>query len=380
MRGSVISLDPLTRSILFCSSDESNSDLAINLANYKDRAFDQEFLDRLGKTVKAQLEKIEKADFSRSSLILPDRLFLLDLVSIPVIHKKAMQHSLSLAIESIYDNASDLNLMTYCVAQTKQTATYGIVGVQRELLENVKKTLSENGVTVTGVTYATNSMINGAMALNAKLRNETYLFLDIKAEYSRFAFVVRGCTMGTYDIPFGYSMIYRSRLAAEDMLFDHHAGELLVLNSKERARAKQLTMEGEVSPETAENEDGSSTYEVSSDGTLNKNGRRLPKFMQRQTPKTKEEFMYDNFRIFIKWALDLITNNREIVSLGKLETIYINMPDEYRFLLDIVNKKHEGRGFNFVAFMPEGEDSVLYDNLELYGGFFLGKYNEANTF
>lgn len=380
VRGSVISIDPLSKTIQFCTANEAGDDLSISIANYKDRAFDTEQLDRIGKTVKAQLEKNPETDISRSSLILPDRLFMLDMVNIPVIHRKAMQHSLSLAIESIYNNASDLNLMTYGVQQTKQTATYGLAGIRRDLLENINNTFAQNGVTAAGVTFASNAMVNGAMALNSKLRGETFMLLDIKGEYARYAIVVRGCTMGYYDLPFGYSMMYKSRIASEDMLFDHRAGELLVLNAKEKARAKELTMEGSFAPEAANGEEGTPTYEIAPDGTLSKNGRKLPKFMQRPIPGTKEEFIYDNFRIFIKWALDLINNNRETVSLAKLDTVYINMPSEYRFLFDIVNKKHEGRGINFVPLMPEDSDSALSANLELYGGFFLNKYNEANTF
>ncbi len=379
VRGSVISVDPLAKSIQFCSSAETGGELDISFANYKDAAFDTAGLERIGKTVKAQIEKNPESDFGRASLILPDRLFMLDLVSIPVIHRKAMQHSLSLAIESIYNNAEELNLMTYGVQQTKQTATYGLVGIRRDILDNITETFSQNGVAVSGATFASNAMVNGAMALNSKLRGESFLLLDIKAEYARFALVVRGCTMGYFDLPFGYSMIYRSRLASEDMLFDHRAGELLVLNAKERARAKQLTMEGEA-PETDNTEEGTSTYEMSADGTLSKNGRKLPKFMQRPVPKTKEEFMYDNFRIFIKWALDLMENNKSIVSLAKMDTVYVNMPSEYSFLLDIVNKKHEGRGHTFQPLVSEGTENVLSENLELYGGFFLGKFNEANTF
>ncbi len=380
VRGSVISIDPLSKTIQFCAANEAGDDLSISLANYKDRAFDTEALDRIGKTVKSQLEKNPETDFSRASLILPDRLFMLDMVNIPVIHRKAMQHSLSLAIESVYNNAGDLNLMTYGVQQTKQTATYGLVGIRRDVMENISNAFVQNGVGVSGVTFASNATVNGAMALNSKLRGETFLLVDIKSEYTRYAIVVRGCTMGYFDLPFGYSMMYKSRIASEDMLFDHRAGELLVLNAKERARAKQLTMEGSYAPEGENGEDGTPTYEIAADGTLSKNGRKLPKFMQRPVPKTKEEFMYDNFRIFIKWALDLITNNRETVSLAKLDTVYINMPSEYRFLFDVLNQKHEGRGLNFVPLMPEDSDSVLSANLDLYGGFFLGKFNEANTF
>ena len=375
-QGSVISIEPLSENIHYCTLTADKSALLTNSANYRPRAFDQEFFDRLSKQIKQQQEKNPEMDLQRASLILPDQLFLLDMVSVPMIHRKAMQHSLSLAIESVYKNAGDLSLMTYSVQQTKQAITFGLSGVRRDLLDDVRKTFGDNGIAITGVTYASNAMVNGAFALNSKLRGDTFLLVDIKENYTRFAFVVRGCTMGYYDLPFGHDMLYKSRVAAEDMLFDHRAGELLVLNAKERARAKQLTMEGNGAEEGEE----SATYETASDGTVRKVGRRLPKSMQRPTPQSRNEFVYENFRIFIKWTLDLIRNNKNIVQLAKLDKVYVNMPGEYNFLFDLVNEDKEEHGVTFAPLLAEGTELTFAEKLELYGGFFLGQYNEANTF
>ena len=74
------------------------------------------------------------------------------------------------------------------------------------------------------------------------------------------------------------------------------------------------------------------------------------------------------------------TAHSDIVSLSKLDTVYVNMPDEYRFLFDVVNKKHAGRGVTFVPLLSDNDDASFAENLELYGGFFMGRFNEANTF
>lgn len=375
-RSAVISLDSLSETVKFGFISQEGKALSTVSSDYTPRAFDQEFYDRVAKVLKQQT-KTSGMDLQKAALVLPDQLFLLDMVSVPVIHRKAMQHSLSLAIENVYDNAGDLNLMTYAIQQTKQTATFGLVGIRRDLLDELRKVFAENGVAVGGVTFASNAMVNGAMALNGKLRNGTFLLLDIKENYSRFAFVVRGCTMGYYDLPFGYGMLYRSRVAAEDTLFDHRAGRLLVLNAKERARAKQLTMDG---GDTSEQTDGENSVVYESVEVSGRAGRKLPKFMQRPTPQSREEYVYENFRVFVKWALDLISGNREIVSLAKMDTVYVNMPDEYRGVFETVNESKEEHGVTFAPLLAEGTDPVLAENLELYGAFFLNRYNGANTF
>jgi len=366
-QGAVISIDPLLENVLFCCSAEDGS-LSTASGSYKDRPFDDDFYASITRRLKRLMENNPDMDVSRTSLVLPDRLFLTDLVTIPVIHRKAMQHSLSLAIESVYTDAAELNLMTYPVQQNKQSATFGIVGIRRKYLDGIKGAFAEAGITVGSTTFASNAMVNGAMALNSKLKGETCLLMDVKENCTRFAFVVRGCTMGCFDLPFGYGTLYKSRVAPEDSLFDHRAGELLVLNAKERARAKQLTMEG--------SKDG----EGDASGAEVKSVRKLPKSLQRPTPQSKEEYIYENFRVFLKWALELIVSNREITSLAKLDTVYVNMPDEYRFLFDVVNKKHAGRGLTFAPMFPEGTDRLYTEKLDLYGGFFMGRFNEANTF
>ena len=377
-QGTVIALDQLAEQIQFCAISGDQSALQLNTANYRPRIFDQDFFDRLSRQIRSQQEKNPGMDLSKASLILPDQLFLLDMVSIPIIHKKAMQHSLSLAIETVYKNADELSLMTYSVQQTKQTATFALSGARRDLLEKCRQVFADNGIAVTGITYASSAMCNGAFALNPKLRNDTFLLLDIKENYARFAFVVRGVTMGYYDLPFGHGMLYKSRMAAEDVLFDNRAGELLVLNARERARAKQLTMEGTFG--VGSDEESELTYETAADGSVRRSARKLPKFMQRPTPQSRNEFVYENFRIFIKWALDLINNNQSIVSLAKLDKVVVNLPAEYNFLFDMVNDDKEEHGVTFVPMMAEGEQSPFAENLELYGGFFLGQYNAANTF
>lgn len=386
---SVIAVDPHTETIGFYTKADARGKVRRDLVNYKARPFDQEFFNRLAKAIKSYQEKYPEVDLQKTAIVMPDQLFLTDTVKIPVIHRRAMNHSLSLAVESIYKNAEDLNITTIAVQQNKQYATFGLVGMRKDVLAMLQEACGQNNVGVSGVTFAANAMVNGAFAMNPKLRNGTFLLLDIKESYSRFAFVVRGSTMGYYDLPFGYGMLYKSRLAAEDMLFDHRPGELLVLNAKEKARAKQLTMGESVQNVVQDSEDGSETldtaptvtvYESSADGSIRKTARRLPKFMQRPTPQSREEYVYENFRIFLKWSLDLIANNNGLDYAGALDTVYVNMPAEYRYLFEMVNQDKEEHKVTFAPLLPEDTDEEIAENLEMFGGFYLHQNNRQNVF
>lgn len=378
LTGTVIAVDDQTQTVKFCSAAEDGSSVSASSVSFNASALDKEFFEMLGELVKQEIEKNPKLDMQKVSLILPDRLFLLDTVSVPVIHRKAMQQSLSLAVEAVYKNAEDLSLMTYTIQQNKQTATFGLVGVRRETLGFANDALHDAGAPVSAITYSASAMSTAAMALNGKLKNDTFLLVDIKNGVTRFAFVVRGVTMGYYELPFGHEVMNTSRVTSEDSLFDNRAGKLLVLNAKEKAKAKQLTVETPVV--YVHDEEDAEAFELPSEHEIRKSGRRLPKFMQRPIPESEEGFIYENFRVFLKWSLELINNNRDIVSLSKLDTVYVNMPKQYNFLFDVVNKKHTGRGITFAPLLDDDCDASISENLELYGGFHIGRFNEANTF
>ena len=137
--GMVISIDPLAENILFCAVNDDMTELGADGVEYTPKAFDQKFYDELEQVISTKQEENPNVSMNKANVILPDQLFLMDLINIPVIHRKAMQHSLSLAVEAIYNNAEDMNLMTYSVQQTKQAATFGIVGARRDLIENVRR-------------------------------------------------------------------------------------------------------------------------------------------------------------------------------------------------------------------------------------------------
>ena len=364
--GTVVAVDALAENIQFCASNEEGSALLTDSVSTSVNALDAAFFDRLGEIVKAQMEKNANMDVQKVSLILPDRLFLLDTLVVPVIHRKAMQQSLSLAVEAIYQNAEELNLMTYAVQQNKQAVTFGLVGVRHDILNGARAALSTAGAPVSGITFASTAMVNGAMALNAKLRGESFLLMDVKQDCARFAFVVRGCTMGYYDLPFGHGMMQDKMVVSENTLFDHHAAEAVVKSAKEKTRAKQLVVDG--------------VTLVSQASAKSKAASEKDIKTSKPTPNPKEGYLYENFRVFLKWAQELIFNNPEITSLAKIDTVYVNLPDRYRFLLDMANKAMEESDLTFAPLLPEGTEASIVDNLELYGGFFTGRYNEANTF
>ena len=360
------------------------------VVNYRCVPFSEEFYQKLGKGIKSYQQKNPSISVSKVAVVLPDYVFLMDTINVPTLGRKATNKSLEVAISAIYKNKKDLRYRTFPLAQNRQYATFGLVGIRKDILSKLEEVLAGNQISIQNVTFAANAMTCGAMALNQKLRNGTYLLLDIKELSARFAFVNKGRVIGAYRLPFGNAILYKSRLAAEDLLFDHASGELLVLNAIEKAKAKHLTMMGEevlkdpdAMPDEEQDGEEEDLFASGAVGNGRKTARKLPKFMQRELPTDREGFVYENFRIFLKWTLDILASNPSITALGEIDTVYINMAREYDFLFNRLNAEKEENGVTFEPLLAgNGYSEFAGDarELDLFGGLQLKQFGRLNNF
>lgn len=401
---SVIGIDTDKGKVHFYSAQKGDKTaISYFVGGFKAKPFSKVFYDKLGSMIEKYRESNSSA-LQKVSIVLSDSTVLTDMVNLPVIHKKAMDTSLTASLSNLYGNGGDIKFNRLLAMQSKQFATYAVTGMRKDILVKLQGVLAENQISGGNVTYASAAATNAAVMLNPKLKNASFVLLDIKADMARIAIVVKGRTLGFYSLPFGSDVLKSNIVEAENMLFDHPSAELLVLNAKEKAKAKALTMaedfmslpltdeeeadeaaaENAEAHEAEEDEDEEAEAETAEPiiitGKLRKKTpRKLPKYMQRPDPTTKEGLIYENFRVFVKWTLEFIANNTSITAAGAPEAVYVNMPDEYAFLFDMVNEEARENGIRFLPLTDES-NALVRENLELYGGFFVNQLNKFNNF
>ena len=397
--------------------------------SYSGMLMDDAFFERFKAATAEFAAETPSESVRKISLVLPDNAVALDTINVPTMqYRNSTKNALNLTLGEIYRNSNDLKVMTHVAAQNKQYTTFCTAAIQKRLLTSLYSICSENKLLVDTTTYAASSTVSALSTLNPKLKNATYLFLDVKSTYSRFVFVVNGRAAGFYTLPFGLEFLCRPKYVQEDMLFDHTMAELTVLNARERAKAKKLTVlatdeqseeqgegtDGEVQPEEmliddildeedrmiaaeieeaeaeaeeAEKEDAiaepfsmTSGQQIATPKVMaKKTPRRLPKFMLRPIPETEDGIVCENFRVFVKWALSLIATNEKITQLGMPEFVCVNVPKAISYVLDSANEEQEENGIEFRGIGDNISHKVLY-NLELFGGFFPKTIHPANKF
>lgn len=334
---------------------------------------------------------------AKVTILVPDGLVMTDSVNIPGVNRKSLENLTNVAIQARYHNLAELRYNKFVSASNKQYSTINLVVIRQKLLQGLYTCCSGSNMFANVLTFESNAIVDGAIALNGKLKNGTYVLVDIKEGYSRICYVVKGTTVGCYDLPFGFGILHDNKLVAENMLFDHPVAELAVINAKEKAKAKQLTMAGgdaaaesaDAEPQEAENFDAEISFSndqntvqraVQIKTLPKKTPRVLPKFMQRPVPESPEGFEAENFRIFVKWTLEFINGNARLKEMGAVDTVYVNMPPRFDHLYDTVNLEKEENGVTFVSLGLDKEKDLVARHLELYGGLYAAQYNQNNNF
>lgn len=379
--------------------DEEGERAVYRVRNYAGAIFDEAFYSQLKEALNSFVEDEPSEEIRRVALVVPDEAVALDNIRLPALKtSKLINNALSVKISELYSNSADLKTLRYLAEKNKQYVTFNIASIKNSIINTLCAICSECGMLCEAITFASASAISAAAGVDETLSKGSYLFLDVKDVYSRFAFVKDGCVIGFYSLPFGLEYLSAEAVVPEDMLCDHTRGELAVLNAQEKAKAKKLSVLKELNGEDSKAvmdlesmmnlgavDDSDEVSEQQDNGGAQKkikvmqkkSPRKLPPYMQRPIPETAEGVVAENFRVFVKYALMLLRTNPVLVAMGNPSFVSVNLPEKYSFLFDKIAEEEQENGIPFVRFSAEEE---LARNLEIYGGFLAHLWHEASKF
>ena len=356
-------------------------------------------------------------------VVLPDKAVVMDHISLPNIKKSKIDSAIIASLQNDYKNYKEMQFNGQFVGGNRQYVTYYLTAVKKLNLTNLYRCMAVNRLYPKATSYVANCMINSLLYFKPAFRRRSFIFMDMKSEYTRFAFCVKGKTI------------------------NHDVADLAIINAKEKAKMKALTVEA--IPEDLADVADSVTEQLIAANNLNetvdnsvsevlasaeesvpqvnpldvavgeivndgedapdefdeelaeeerrerlmnemlearkkkvfarKMPKRLPKFMLRPVTEEPEAILYENFRMFIKWALLYNSHLKQQEYLPKMECVVVNMPEKYAFLIDKANEGEEASELPFEYLEPFGDENVV-GNLELVGALFAGMYNKRQNF
>ena len=405
-----VGFDMHNSNIKIMNADKLHAAAGAEYLHFNERIFTKEFFAEAAELLSDYFTRKPTLRNLQAYVILPDEAVGLETFNIPNMNRTRMAQALEAELNNLYEGRQkSRKINKFLLKRGKQYSTFGAIYFDKDLVAEIYKLLTRVKVFPCATTYSGNALINSAFAYMPRTRGKSFLFADIHLDHTEIALASKGRTLGFASLPHGTALLKTDKVEQEYMCTDHEAGELAVINARETARAKALTLseedasdgipegatiedyavteaeEGTAQPSAAEGGEGEETpvgAHLNKAKVYRKMPRRYPKFMQRPLPETPEGFQYENFRIIMKWILLYARQASLTEYMTAPEFILVNMPKELYFLLDMANTEQKEAGTpRFLPFAAADKLSPdLKGNLNLIGGLYENKFNKDGNF
>lgn len=327
------------------------------------------------------------------TLVLPNNLVGTDVLTLPTMKRSAMREALSAQMKELYRNFEELKINLLPLSSSKSSQSFQAVMVKKDVLAALYRTLAEHKLYPGLCTTSAAGALAAAFHLSPKLRRKNFIFLNLRADTAGFVLCGNGTVVGVDSLPFGHSILKSESVLRETLLYDRDVAYLAVQNAVERARQTRLseafdpdaasasdiidenalrTSPAEDSDDVQESEHGADNEHAEQEAerkvkTFVRKVRRLPAYLTRPVPETREGIVYENFRIFVKKALLMRRHCLESAVLPALEFVVVNLPAAYHFLFDDIRREGQGMEFLPLESRPAGDAA---EHLDLCGALY----------
>lgn len=355
---------------------------------------------------------IESQHFDKAfaiRLVLPNRLVATDILTVPTLSAPKTAEALQVQCKELYRFSADYKINKLLLSSNKSNTAYELFMVNKNTINSIYKALSASKLYVRDCTYVAAAALNAVFALRGKTKKQNFLFLDIKSNSACISVCVNGNNVGWVEVPFGLNFLSDDCVNFESDFVPNDLANAAVKNAAKLAKKGKSALKDEIglitgdysaesktsfSEQTdgaaaassdsavslgsaAANGDDSACGESAEDENNNsaaqsKKNKKIPAFLKRPQPETPQEFVFENFRAFVKRCLLIKMQNEQSEYLAAPSFVLVNLPEEYAYLIDCINAEKD-TGIEFRFFSPEKENNhFLTANLELYGALFTG--------
>ncbi len=313
------------------------------------------------------------------NVMLPNELVCIDYFKFPNISVRNLAETLKINISERYVNYKDLIILKDMDSENKKQIGMRAVVCSKNVIDKIKKTMKSNKLNVRYLSTNSAGLCNSVLTLRPKYKKTNFMFIDLKDKYCDIVFASKDKVKGFTTIPFGNNVLTKDKVLSEYELVDNAVAELAVLNAKEMAKSKKLTISiDRLNEEELELGDESYLEERNGEKVLIKKPKVFPKFMRREIPQEENEILIENFRIILKKILIYLKN--EELNGFNINHVIINMDYQFKFIIDHLNEEYKDEIFDFALFKNEKDRSDVFNHLSLFGAVNLKKYNKVMVF
>ena len=186
-------------------------------------------------------------------VVLPDNAVAMDNVALPLMSNNKIKTALTTELQKLYKSYKELQFNSFIAGSNKQYVVFYLTVLRKNYLTNLYRNLSVNKFYPKTTSFSANCTLNTVLQFKPALRKKTFILLDVKSDYTKAVFCLKGKTAGFADFKLGTVHLADDKVLQENMQYDHDVADLAIINAKERARMKALTVDADDLEEIAAN-------------------------------------------------------------------------------------------------------------------------------
>lgn len=254
-----VGFDILSSNIVLLSAERASDAAQVEYLHFSSRIFTDEFFAEAEKLLEEYFAHKPSLRNRAAYVVLPNEAVSFETFNLPNMSRAKTDLAFDAELNNLYEGRQkNRKINRFVLAQNKQFTTFGAVFFDKKLVAAIYKLLTDVRLFPKETTYRGSALLNCAYNFAPRLRGKSFVFADMHLDYTEIAVSGKGRLLGAATIPHGTSILKTDKVVSEYMATDHEVGELAVINAREAARAKALTLsldDPSVIPEGATIED-----------------------------------------------------------------------------------------------------------------------------
>lgn len=238
-----VGFDMQNNNIKIMNAEKATDSAAVEYLHFTSRIFTDEFFAEAQTLLQEYFVKKPSLLNLPAYVSLPNQAVGFETFNLPNMPRSKMAQALDTELANLYEGLQkSKKINRFQLAQNKQYTTFGTIYFDKKLIAGIYRLLTDVKVFPKDTTYSGNALMNCVYGFAPKLRGKSFVFADVHLDYTEIAVSSKGKTLGVAVIPHGTSIIKTDKVELEYMQTNHEVGEIAVINAKESARAKALTL------------------------------------------------------------------------------------------------------------------------------------------
>lgn len=195
--------------------------------------FDNELVKQreYGKMFETGLSRyVKKANLHLATfyVVIPDELVINWKINVPTLNRIKTEEAMKSELLVDLGNPKDFIVSTEQIASTKNSTTFLVSCVRRDVIRDIKSALTRVGIEAKVISNTSCSVANAVMALRTRARSGTFILADMRHNETSLALVSKKRILQYETLPFGFEMLRTDGFMDEESLIPHDSATLVV--------------------------------------------------------------------------------------------------------------------------------------------------------